>query len=1020
MGCWVVMSTFVAPLFLFVFLIMRLPCCPKRAKQKIGTWWFRMVLPFRYDIRVSGLKALPADQGILFLPNHPALMDPLILISYLSRRFRIKPVAAEQQYQRNAKLFALFDTFPVPDFEEGANSYQKHLMDGLLDSILEALEGGEKILLYPAGRLMRSGKPFIEVGSSATFDIISRRSMQKPWRVVLVSTHGLWGSRFSYAYNLRKLPNFFSELKGGLCDLLCSMLWFMPKRVVDIHMEEVTLPTFKDKLEFNDWLAKWYDQYGSESLVRPGDESYVRGKGLVPRRCCKPQSVKEPDSGSAVKTASADHSFDPKLVATVQSKLAKHLGVSQDKLGLDQSLSFDLGLDSIQTGELLGWLDDEFDVNDVQVTELSDVASLVRVIDSGGGGSSAGPQARAPPKEWLASHQGRPAPLAEIMGKNLPEAFLWNAKRMGSQIAVGDDTSGALPYDRVLIGAMLFANFLLAHPEKCAGGRIGLMMPAAAGVGVAVLGIMMAGCTPVMVNWTVGRASLEHVVTSTGIRTVITAKAFLKKLGPEVDLSCLLKKEGLLLFTEDLKANTFGGFGLLDKLAAKRASGKSVQKLIAKYKLNERSPESEAVVLFTSGSESFPKGVPLSHSNVMANIKGIMGAAEQRSSDIILGTLPPFHSFGFAVTTMLPLVTGVKTAYYPNPTEYRRIAREMNRWKPTLYLGTPTFVMGVLKAAEADRKKGAAPKVKAAWSSSGKVVPTDSTADPPWPTASLRICITGAEKTPDDLFALAQTHTPELSVLEGYGITETSPVLTVNRLGKARSGVGQPLDGISLALLDTEEYLVKKAKCISKLSNGSVDGAIGTTGVIAAAGPNVFGAPDANPPRGYLGIPLSEKNPFVKIDDTWYYDTGDLGYFAEDGALHLAGRLKRFVKIAGEMVSLVALEAALKERQIEGTKPWADSEVGPVIAVEAFEPDGEKPVLALVTAVQAELDEANEQLRAAGMPKIAKLTVKVEVHSTFESRWADQGTLPLLGTGKTDYASVKRAVADAVQAARSS
>jgi len=533
------------------------------------------------------------------------------------------------------------------------------------------------------------------------------------------------------------------------------------------------------------------------------------------------------------------------------------------------------------------------------------------------------------------------------------------------------------------------------------------MMPAAAGVGLVVMGVMLARCSPVMINWTVGRASLEHVMNCTGIKTVITSKAFLKKLGPEVELACLLEADGMVIFTEDLKENRLGGFGLFQKLSAKRAAGKSADTLVQRYKLSTITREDEAVVLFTSGSESVPKGVPLTHGNILSNVAGMLNVAQVDDGDCLFGALPPFHSFGFTVTTMAPLVSGLKIAYYPNPTEYRRISREVQRWKPTIYLGTPTFVNGVLQASKVDVQKA---EVKIVPGNSAKVFPLEAS----WPTASLRLCVTGAEKTPDELFALAAEHVPTIEIIEGYGITETSPVLTANRLGKPRAGVGLPIPGASLALLEEAAYLEKRQEVLCRWVDGRIEGPAGVRGVILAGGPSVFGAPDADPPSGYLKIPLSEKNPFIKVEGTWMYDTGDLGYFDEGGNLYLAGRLKRFVKIAGEMVSLVALEAALKQRTLEdGSRPWADSEAGPRVAAECFEPDGGgKPILGLVAAVDATLEDANEQLRAAGMPKIAKLTVHVDARVAFGARWAEQGTLPLLGTGKTDYASCKRAVAE--------
>lgn len=960
------------------------------------------------------------------MPNHPAMIDPFIIMSYIMKRFQIRPVATAQQVKRSPRMFGAVDTLVVPDFDLGVNSYQKHCMEKVYGLTLEALESGDSVLLYPAGRLMRDGTPFSEIGASAAFEIISRRRSEKPWRVVLVSTHGLWGSRFSFAYNRKKTPDFFGGLRSGICDLLCNLILFMPKRVIDIHMECVDITLLvKDKHGLNACLHQWYEvNHGGEKLIKPGDNGYVKGKGLVPRKCCSSESIMEPDAGASDRVAEIGE-VDPKVAASVQASLAKHLGVPVEKVGLDQDLSYDLGMDSIQLGELLGWLDLEFDAQDVEVSELSNVASVVCIAT--GQRSTHKPLGGArttSPKGWDDAGTQRQTLLKELKSQNVPSAFVYNAKRMGSAVAVGDSGSGAVTYSRALVAAMLFADFLRAHPERVAEDRIGLMMPAAAGAGIIVMGILMAGLTPVMVNWTVGRASLEHVIKTTGITTVITARALLEKVGPEVDLSSLLEIDGMLLFVEDLKANKFGGFGGLRKATAMLRSKKSATALDRCYGLDKISPAKEAVVLFTSGSESLPKGVQLTHRNILSNIGGMLEIAEARTTDCLFGVLPPFHSFGFTVTTVGPLVSGVKAAYYRNPTEYRRIAHEIQRFKPTIFLGTPTFVNGVLQAAQVELKRKSSRSIPSVAiqigkASSNKVVPVapDVPLESPWPTCSLRLLITGAEKTPADLFRLAATHEPELQIVEGYGITETGPVLTSNLPDRPPAGVGWAIRDTRLALLETEAYLNKTYEVVASCHNGRVEGQVGKRGVIAAHGPGVFGDPTASPQRGYLGISLSEKNPFVNINGKWWYDTGDLGFFDKDGALHLAGRLKRFVKVAGEMISLPALEGALKSyAQQDGIRPWQDGESGPVLAVEAYEADGQRPILGLIAATPISLDEANQRLQAAGMPKIAKLTVSVDVSDAFDSRWAEQGTVPLLGTGKTDYVSIKKALAAAVVA----
>lgn len=376
-----------------------------------------------------------------------------------------------------------------------------------------------------------------------------------------------------------------------------------------------------------------------------------------------------------------------------------------------------------------------------------------------------------------------------------------------------------------------------------------------------------------------------------------------------------------------------------------------------------------------------------------------------------MGVLPPFHAFGFTVTSMLPLVTGVKVAYYANPLEYKTVAKQIERWQPSIYIGTPTFANGLLKAADADFRRH-------------EKSSTDS--ERRYLTSSLRLVITGAEKTPETLFELAEQQ--GINLLEGYGVTECSPVLSVNRPGESRAGVGRVIPGTYLAIADEAKYLSGEVEVIAVSdSDGNVHGSVGTRGIVLAQGPNIFGDPDAKPPKAYLGIPLSEKNPFALVKSLpagatkaslgYWYDTGDLGFFDESGALNLAGRLKRFVKIGGEMISLPALEDALKKRTLsDGSQPWADNDNGAVIAVEAYEVEGQKALLALVAAVEVKLDEANEQLKTEGMPSLARLKIKLDSREAFDSKWAERGTLPLLGSGKQDYAQMKAAVKSAALA----
>eukprot|EP01090_Pellita_catalonica_P004454 TRINITY_DN14283_c0_g1_i1.p1 TRINITY_DN14283_c0_g1~~TRINITY_DN14283_c0_g1_i1.p1 ORF type:complete len:492 (-),score=90.81 TRINITY_DN14283_c0_g1_i1:737-2212(-) len=477
------------------------------------------------------------------------------------------------------------------------------------------------------------------------------------------------------------------------------------------------------------------------------------------------------------------------------------------------------------------------------------------------------------------------------------------------------------------------------------------MMPATAGVGVLAMGMLLAKKIPVMINWTVGPANLLHVLRTADVSVVITSKAFLQRLPKTTDLTPLLDK---LLFFEDVKTD----FYYTDMIWAKICcSYRPPAYLTKKYDVNDVHPDDVAVILFTSGSESAPKGVPLTHRNVLSNISGVGAVAGlDVVSDILLGVLPPFHSFGWTITTLIPLVTGLRAAYFPNPTDYAVVARQITKWNATVYAGTPTFLAGVLRnAPEGDKWKH-----------------------------NLRLCVTGAEKLPDALRNEAKDRGVK-DVLEGYGITECAPVVSCHRpTDKERLGVGKPIPGVKLRIVD----IADRTQILEKP---------GQRGVILVQSSGVF--------PGYIKNPdQPKKNPFVSFysdseseseeeEEGWvegrWYDTGDLGEIDEDGNLLLRGRLKRFVKVAGEMISLGALEEALR-------KVWKSDEDGETIALEALEKAGEKSIIAAFCRIPIKRDEICNALRDAGFAAV-----------TFPTCIVDVSEIPLLGTGKTDFRSLK-------------
>ncbi|MBI4861398.1 MAG: AMP-binding protein, partial [Candidatus Riflebacteria bacterium] len=341
-------------------------------------------------------------------------------------------------------------------------------------------------------------------------------------------------------------------------------------------------------------------------------------------------------------------------------------------------------------------------------------------------------------------------------------------------------------------------------------------------------------------------------------------------------------------------------------------------------------PEDPAVVLFTSGSEKAPKAVPLTHRNILSNSEAILEAFHVTASDSVLGFLPPFHSFGLTVTMVTPVLAGVRVVHHPDPTDAAALARKATSYRTTILCATPTFISYILDRAA------------------------------PGDLDSLRLLVAGAEKCPDHVFEKGRRLAPNASVLEGYGITECAPVVSANLEGRSRRGsIGVPLKHVEVRVVDVDDL-------------GPVP--VGRTGLLLIRGPNVF--------PGYLGDGGSD--PFLQRDGVSWYNSGDLARIDEEGFIWFAGRLKRFLKAGGEMISLPALEAPLAEL-------YPPDEQGPRVAVEGIETPGGRRIVLFAT-VPITSREANQVLQESGFSGIMRLD---------EVRIVER--IPVLGTGKTDY-----------------
>lgn len=869
--------------------------------------FFGLLLSLRYRVKVIGLEKIPQGQGgTLFLPNHPAEMDPIILGTRLWNSHRPRPVVLETFYHMPFanRIMKIMRAFPMPDMATGTGVYKKRRIEETLTGVSDALAQGDSVLMYPSGKLMRSNLELLGAASGVHRTLASTTNVQ----IVLVRTRGLWGSSFSTAQTDGRTPDLKEAFLHGFWVLLKNFIFFAPRRQVEVEfsLPEQPLKSEMTPLEINQQLEDFYNKHGEEELKLV---SYSFWRKDLPE-----VQVRETEGLGDLSDIP-----DKQKNEVIQSfRKAFHMG---EELSPGDRLADDLGMDSLSIAELLIWLDEEFEVSDVEVSELRTLADVILLAS--GTNKEVKTEELPLADEWVDSN--RPLPRLPD-GKSIQERFLRQCDRIGKYSAVADEMAGVLSGTQLKLRALLLAKVFREYENK----RLGIMLPASVTANVAVMATLLAGKVPVMLNWTVGRKNLEHARSVAQLDVIITSSKFLDK----VDNVEFGEVEECFVFLEQIRDHQIN-WG--NKLIALLQSRKSADALLQRLELDEVKEDDPAVILFTSGSESAPKGVPLSQKNILSNIAGAVEILDFHAKSALYGFLPPFHSFGFTITTVLPMISGIKAAYHPNPTEGRRIARGCRYYGITLMCGTPTFINGVFKGSKTGQLD------------------------------TLEHFVTGAEKLPQSVTELVNG-LPNAVILEGYGITECAPVITINRADEPPAGVGKPLPGIEIKIVDLDSREELKS---------------GDRGLILVNGPNVFSQ--------YMGV---DKDPFLELENKSWYDTGDLGYLNEKGFLFLAGRLKRFVKIAGEMISLPAIESALAER-------WPADDSGAVLAVEAIESEDKRPELFLLGSVKIDLEEANDVLKKAGFSNLSKLKKLIQLDE-----------MPLLGTGKTDYQTIKKIVAE--------
>lgn len=878
---------------------------------------FRLLIIFRYKVEVKGLDkltpdAFPKKGGILILPNHPAiLVDPVIVVLSIWKRFRPRPVMVEYMFQIPlvTPIMRLIKGLPIPNFSSTSNSIKRKKSNDALQELINSLKKGDNVLIYPAGKTKNSG--YEDIGGNSGVQRILQEVPEA--NVLLVRSQGLWGSSFSRA-KTGQAARMVPMVLEGIVTVLKNLIFFTPKRKVVIELEPAPadFPFHGSRLEVNRYLEEWYNRGYTEEGEPLNLVPYSFWSKKKPEVAFKSRKA-------LLEVSDKVHNVPERIQNVIKEEVSKLSKIPVSQITLTSSLSSDLGLDSVDIAELAGFLHERFELKGIPTEELTTVGKLMELAAAGTPASSKEDTfEEKAPKEWFKG--AKTGPVLPPQGDTIQEAFLNNCARYPNSPVCADERAGVLTYKQMKLRVILLAEQIAKLPED----RIGIMLPASVAANVTILATLLAGKTPVMINWTMGPRPLESVVATSGIRLVLSAWGFVDRL-ENVEFGPL---DNITTMLEDFRYNiTFK-----DKLKGLWLSRQSTQKILKHFPKN---PTDHAVVLFTSGTEGDPKGVPLTQKNILSNLRGVEKAFSLRYENAVLNILPPFHSFGFTVTGLMPMLAGIKSFCYPDPTDGERIASMIDKWQCTIAAMAPTFLKGVLSMAKKEQ------------------------------LSSLKIVATGAEKLSDTVRELAQQKVPQAELVEGYGITECSPVLTFNIPGGKQAGVGPPLPGVELRIIHHETH----DPC-----------ALGQSGLVLCRGDNVF--------DGYLKQ-QSLKSPFIEHEGKQWYNTGDLGFLDKDGHLTLSGRLKRFVKIGGEMVSLVAVEEALHE--LAQKESWPLPEDVPGIAVTAREDDG-KTELLLYTVCKVDLPSINKGLKNAGFSNLVRLASATQVKE-----------IPLLGSGKINY-----------------
>lgn len=857
------------------------------------------------------------DWSKLVLPSHVALMDPVIISWFLWRRNWLSPVVTEDYYKVPV-LKWVFDciwAIPIPDLTwDKAKTLDTDL---IVWNITKALEHWRNILLYPQWALARQWFQSI-VGKKTAF--YAAQQLPKDTRILTINIRWLRWSRSSWAWTW-KSPNLALFVLKGLLFTIFNLIFFVPKRKVEIEIKDSTSLLQKVSKKwvdaFNQELEKIYNAKWEEKL------NYLTGLFW----CNTTKNKKEPDviqwSIKDLKRTAFNWNADiPEDVLKKVTAIIKKIKPEYSwKISLDTNLVLDCLFDSLDMAELKSSVQSAY--SDASNPPLLDLKTVWDVALMAIWKSTSNEELK--PCDWVATKDSKVvyAHLKHLIKEDSTVLSLMkeSLKNNRNYSFCYDSIFWVQSRNDFLIKAYLIADLLKTIPWE----RIAIMLPSLSATSLLVVWCYLANKIPVMLNWTQSEEAFRHCIKSQNVRAILTAKSFFQKIQTP-----WLKKYEMTFFEDMLKT-----ISLKQKLTALiKAKRFKLPKKISNI----------AVVLFTSWSEALPKTVELTHENVLHDILWTSWLVWLKMNDVDICFLPPFHSFWFILWIAIPLITWVRVVFTPDPNDSKTIANLVEHTKATLLASTPTFLNWIVQIAK-----------------DGQLNP-------------LRMAVVGAERCPKDLFTKFSKKSPNATIIEWYWITECSPIIAVNPLKRnakiKRWTVWLPIlwESVKILDIDTNEELPAKKEWM-----------------IYVRWLNMF----------WWYVDKKLESPFVEIDWKQWYKTWDLWFLDSDGYLTISWRLKRFVKIAWEMISLPAIETVLSRKRKHSD--WTEC-----LAVESEEDDW-KVTLTLFTTENLDLKEVNSYLHEQWVINLVTIDWIIKLDA-----------IPMLWTWKVDHVQLKKILAEGV------